>query len=147
MGETRRQVVETYTTLEESTGQVLDQSRVVRIATSSTEDNYWKVYCVLGCGAIGGIPYGVLDGILRRMGYASAGQVVNLSREVKLEIAESVGGSIRTVERSIRELVDGGILRRQRRGVYQVNPYFFGKGSWAQVNELRGTYEWYRGDS
>lgn len=87
---------------------------------------------------LGDISFMALLQILRRMTFANDGQIVNLGPDVKKTMAASMGvTSTRHVERVVKKMVDCGLLRKIQRGMYQVNPFMFGKGKQGDIDALR----------
>ena len=74
------------------------------------------------------------------MSFADKGQLVELNAIARKEIAEAVGCSERTVSYQIKILVECGFLRKRQRGIYQVNPFAYGKGTQADIEALRKKY-------
>ena len=78
--------------------------------------------------------------LLRRTTYAGTedGMQVTLSAGAKRLIAQKLGiKSTHTIDNILSDLVKGNILTRIEMGVYQLNPYLFGKGEWQDIQELR----------
>lgn len=91
--------------------------------------------------ALGDISYGAILQVLRRMNFADSGQLVKLDTDAKKEMAKSMGcTSDRQVERVVKKMVDAGLLRKVQRGLYQVNPFLFGKGKQGDIDALRTSY-------
>ena len=83
----------------------------------------------------------ILHELLYLMQYAT-NEVVVLKDDREL-IAENCKTTDGMVKQTLRKLVDKDILKRKpNRGKYIVNPKFFGRGSWRDVQELRITLEY-----
>lgn len=141
MGRNGNRVVRTYTTVDKETGEVLGQQYVYQETQSAAEPSYWKLYdlpgdVIFGCGTLD-----FMREVLARTTYANKGQLFVMEPECKSEIAKRLGVGERMVERLMHQLVDAGIVRRIRRGVYQINPYIYGKGSWPSIAALRGAWD------
>lgn len=82
----------------------------------------------------------ILFELLKRATYAGEqeGMQVCLSAGIKRIIAKSLGlENVRSINNSISALVKGKILYRAETGVYNFNPYLFGKGDWQDIARLR----------
>lgn len=81
----------------------------------------------------------ILNALLKRMSYAgdSDGQVIVVNKAVKERISKEVGVSISRIENVMGDLTKGDLLYRIDRGMYRVNPNFFGKGDWQDIARLR----------
>lgn len=64
--------------------------------------------------------------LLKRAKYANEGLRVDLSGLIKKEIISKECGWMKRK-----------ILKRLRSGAYQFNPYFFGKGDWKDIDNIR----------
>lgn len=85
----------------------------------------------------------ILNELLKLMPYASS--EVNyfaLNKSIKERIAKQVDLSLQTVNNAITEFTKAKILLRLNRGLYQMNPLFFGKGDWKDIKKIRGNIEW-----
>lgn len=82
----------------------------------------------------------ILFELLKRATYAGDeyGMSVTLSSGLKKIIAKTLNiKNIRSINNCLSELVKGKILFRIETGVYQFNPYLFGKGDWQDISSLR----------
>ena len=82
----------------------------------------------------------ILFELLKRATYANSeyGMTVTLSSGMKKIIADTLKiKNVRSINNALSELVKGKILTRIATGVYQFNPFFFGKGDWQDVSNLR----------
>lgn len=69
-----------------------------------------------------------------------------LVKEVKEAIAEQVGIKLSTINKLVTELYQAKVLlkkdEKSRSAIYTINPYYFGKGKWINVNKLRMLVEY-----
>lgn len=79
--------------------------------------------------------------VLKRSTYAEEGQMVYLNTFTKEQVCKATGKSMERMKQAIRIWVKNKILVRVARGVYQVNPYIFGKGEWRNIANLRATFD------
>lgn len=86
----------------------------------------------------------VLLALLNRMPYGGKAFAINAS--MKRQMAKELGRSAGGISNAITNLVNGGLLIREDVGLYHMNPDFFGRGEWKDVQALRLaiTYD-YRG--
>lgn len=83
---------------------------------------------------------GVMYALLKRVSFAGDAQrmCVVVNKGVKKEICKEVGWEHPTsVDNAIQVLIKGKIIRRVERGIYQFNPYIFGRGNWIDIAKLR----------
>lgn len=73
-------------------------------------------------------------------GDEQGGQLVYFNMYNKKKVASDLGVSISTVNNAVTKLVKLTALKRVDRGVYQVNPYIMGKGSWEQIKAIQVTW-------
>lgn len=84
--------------------------------------------------------YKILCELLKRATYAGDkdGMQVCLSAGMKRIIAKALNyKSTQPIDNALSELSKGKILYRVETGVYQFNPYLFGKGDWQDIARLR----------
>ncbi|MGE4415509.1 MAG: replication/maintenance protein RepL [Bacteroidales bacterium] len=81
----------------------------------------------------------VLNALLKRMSYAgdADGQVIVVNKAVKERISKELGISVSRIDNVMGDLTKGELLYRIDRGMYRVNPSFFGKGDWQDIARLR----------
>lgn len=82
----------------------------------------------------------ILYALLKRASYAGEkdGMQVCLSSGLKRMIIKELGmKNIGSIDNALSDLVKGKVLYRLETGVYQFNPYLFGKGDWQDIERLR----------
>jgi len=82
----------------------------------------------------------ILFELLKRASYSGEkyGMHVTLSAGLKRMMASDLEiKNIRTINNALSDLVKGKILIHMETGVYQFNPYFFGKGDWQDIAKMR----------
>jgi DNA-binding GntR family transcriptional regulator len=77
--------------------------------------------------------------LLEYIGYNN--QVV-INSSIKRIISDKLNIKFDTVNKAITVLNANGLLIRQDTGIYLVNPYYVGKGSWNDITKLRITCEY-----
>lgn len=82
----------------------------------------------------------ILYTLLKRASYAGEkdGMQVCLSSGLKRMILKELGmKNVGSIDNALSDLVKGKVLYRLETGVYQFNPYLFGKGDWQDIERLR----------
>lgn len=79
----------------------------------------------------------ILHCILMRIPWANQSQDIAINAHIKRQIAKEVGCSESKVNNALSDLVKGEVIYRVGVGTYQVNPNFFGRGQWTDIEELR----------
>lgn len=124
-----------------------EQGNVVNYTRSKTvrlpeEPQYIKLY-IEDLLYLSDLPKGhenILFHLLTKSSYAgdTYGMVVSISKGMKEIICEELKlENIRTINNVLSDLTKGKILKRIKTGLYQFNPYLFGKGSWEDISKLR----------
>lgn len=131
----------TSTYIDANTGEVIKSEEVLEDCKFETEPHYTKVYhnFINDIGKLNDLNEGemkVLYQCMQMMGYES--NMMCLIKGIKLVIAENCGIALKTVDKHIQNLTKKGLLiRSTSRGMYMMNPNYFGKGSWKKNKELR----------
>lgn len=113
----------------------------------TSEPNFIKLY-LDHLAVFNGVPLNVnpiLAEILRRTTYAddvSGGHQVVINRAIKKQIAQSLKCSESKINNAITVFVNKDYLRRLDRGLYEINPNYFGKGDWGNIRKLRANYDY-----
>ena len=112
------------------------QKQIFQSYSLPTEDDYIKIY-IKHINYLANLPSG-LEGLiyelLKNMNY---GNKIVVNSSIKQNIAKNIGKTFNTINQYITRLVDSKILIREARGVYYINPLFYGKGKWKEICELR----------
>lgn len=133
------QSVET-TVVDGATGEVLSR-RENRTMSWGNEPPYVKMYLDTLL-YLKDLPKGhnsVLMEFLKRMTFAGEadGQVIFVNAAMKKLIAKNLGVSRSRIDNVLSDLTKGELFYRIDRGMYRVNPNFFGKGEWQDIAKLR----------
>lgn len=86
----------------------------------------------------------VLMEILKMANYADdnrGGMYVILNKYAKELIGNVVGVTIPMIDKNIKQFVESSVLIRIARGTYLLNPYYFGKGHWTDIKQIRATID------
>lgn len=105
------------------------------------EPDYVKIYIqdILKLKDLPKSSNSILLSILKRMGY---NHQITLIAPIKRQIAEELSVELVTISKAIESFCKKDILIRQDRGLYIVNPYFFGRGKWEDIKKIRMTIEY-----
>ena len=82
----------------------------------------------------------ILLSLLKRATWANAdyGMIFTLSAGLKRMMAKELGfKNSRTINNALSDFVKADIFKRLETGVYQLNPYLFGRGNWQDIEKLR----------
>jgi hypothetical protein len=79
---------------------------------------------------------GILYELLKKMDYSNE---IVLNSTVKNRIAGELGIHHKTIDNALVKFVSKKIFFRLGKGVFQANPYIFGRGSWGEVEKIRLT--------
>lgn len=134
------------TKLDSATGEVLEQeiNKTLRIGT---EPSYVKLY-LQDIMYLSDMPQqyaAVTRALLQHVTYAGGeeGMCVVLAPMIKRKVCEVMGWKkTQTLNNALQKLCKGKILYHIDRGVYQFNPYLFGKGDWTDISNLRLTIDY-----
>lgn len=115
------------------TGEVIKTDREIRIPK---EPDFIKLY-LDDLVMLKDIPQwvsGVLYALLKRMNYQNE---IVLNATIKKRIATDIDITTRTIDNALVTFVKKNVLFRVGVGVYQANPYLFGKGEWTNIRKIR----------
>jgi len=129
------------TSLINDKGEIVSK-RANKTLSWGTEPSYIKFYLqdILFLSDIPSKHEKVLYELLKKSSYAgeSNGMEVIVNSSLKRRIASDLGmKNIGSISNAITDLVKGKILYRTDVGIYQFNPYLFGKGDWQDISRLR----------
>jgi len=125
---------EERTTINQETGEITEQ-QVVKQHKAEVEPSYIKLY-LEDIAYFNGlnIKSDLLYELLRYVNYE---QEIVLNKTIKGRVAEKIGKSLSYVNNQLTNLVNEEVLIRVGVGVYQLNTYLFGKGSWKDILKHR----------
>lgn len=126
-------------------GEVVSSKTVYQ---AKDEPGFVKLYidCVF---TIKGVKKGfnpIFVAFLEHMSYSDVnaeygGQIIYVNKAMKAAIANKVGLSIVSVNNAITDFVKKGLFKRVAVGTYQVNPNIVGLGKWADIRNIRATFD------
>lgn len=82
----------------------------------------------------------LLWALIKRMSYAGDQRPMSvvINKGVKEDICKEINWKNATsVDNGLQTLIKSGLIRRTDRGIYQFNPYIFGRGSWNDIVKLQ----------
>lgn len=94
----------------------------------------------------------ILAELLKSTTYANlndqdGGMLLFLNKPLKEIIAQRCGVSLGRVDNAVTEFVKKGYMRRLKLGMYQFNPFFFGKGEWKDIENIRAMFDYGTGEA
>ena len=142
-----KRILRENTTVDTQTGEVLQRETTVQF---SKEPAYVKLYfdCLGTYIKNDGLSESCNDllvEVLKRTSYAEDGQVVHLDSYTREQICKATHKSLARLKQAITTWTKNKVLIRVARGVYQVNPYIFGRGEWRDIANLRATFNFSKG--
>lgn len=131
---------ETRETIDTNTGEIVAEQRVTKQRVAK-EPQFIKLYLshVLMLIDIPKGLNGILYELLRNMNYDNE---IVWNQGVKMKLAEKLKCSESNIKKAITSFKRKGILIEQYPGVFLVNPFVFGKGSWENIHQLRLTVDY-----
>lgn len=135
--------------VDRETGEITSEThQQTEMAYVDTEPQYIKIYldCILRFKNLSSSLNPILIALCRHMHFADKNQIVFVNKYVKELICQECGVKIKRVEQAVKQFTEAGLLKRQARGVYLVNPYIISRGSWEDIKKLRATFDFMTGD-
>lgn len=117
------------------TGEVKETS-TTKVFKAEAEPNYIKLY-LQDISYLKRLPKGSDSIIYELLKYINYEQEIIINSHIKKKIATALKLNEKTINNSITNLVKNEILIRIDRGVYQINSFIFGKGSWKDIIKHR----------
>lgn len=116
-------------------GSIKKTTQITRIPVEK-EDDYYKTYISTVSYALG-LSAGEKDVFKSICANMSFKNRVVLFRPTKKIIAEQTGLNLQTVSNLISSLTRRGLLIREERSMYVVNPNYVSRGKWEEIKALR----------
>ena len=141
-------------TFDAQTGEVsTTATQKTKNAILPKEPNFIKVY-LDHLGKYKGVQVSltpILEQLLNHTSYAnigedSGGMILYLNKALKSNIAKSSNISLTRVDHAVTAFVKKGYMRRIEIGMYQFNPFLFGKGEWKDIENIRTTFDYGTGE-
>jgi len=130
-------MIETTQTVN-SDGEKLEETKAITF-NYGKEPDYIKVYLdnIMFLAEISGWIGKILYELIKSVSYADKGQFLIVNAGYKRILAENLGIKPQSVTNAINQLAKKGILIRKERGVFLLNPQYFGKGEWKDISKIR----------
>ena len=124
--------------VDSQTGEITEQYEST-VFTPEREPNYVKLYLdhLVTIANLQGWTSKILYELIGSTSYANEGQLVVVNSGLKKIIAEKLNMKTQSVTNAINSLKKENILIQRERGVFVLNPQFFGKGEWKDIAKLR----------
>ena len=142
--------LETFETVDGQTGEIAGIEKKEKITLKTVhkpEPPYIKIY-IADMLYLSDIPKGLsplVYSLLKRTNFADSGLRVDLTGYVKKEIlAECKWAKMQSLNNALVALTKGKIIKRLGTGSYQFNPFWFGRGNWKDIDNIR--VNWYYDD-
>jgi len=127
-------------TRDEQTGKLLETS-VTHTVKLDQEPSFIKLYIKDMC-KLNDIPKtanNVLNALLEICNYDNE---IILNSHVKQKMCDELGMKMQSLNNGISKLTKSEFIDRIGRGTYRLNPYYFGKGKWQDIQELQITWDY-----
>lgn len=126
----------------ETTSTTVDEAGNTKRVSNTTqaklesEPNFIKLY-LDDITYLNNLPKTTSDVIFELLKLTDYQQNIYIHKDQKLEICERLNIKGSAVNKAITALNKAQIILRKSRGHYILNPFFFGKGSWKDIKEIR----------
>lgn len=134
--EYKKSVQSTVTqTLDKETGELVTLE-VKNTCVAKSEPAYYKVY-IQDINRIYGLNMSeqkIIQSLAANMSYNN---MVVLLKPIKDIMMEQLNMPLNTLNKGIQKLAEKGLLIRQAKSVYLINPYYIAKGKWEDIESLR----------
>ena len=114
------------------------QERTVKV---EQEPNFIKLYLQDIC-KLNDLPKTSSKLLNELLKYTAYDNMILIPTYVKEKLAQELNMNIGTVSNSLSKLTKKGILKREGKGAYRLNPFFFGKGKWTEIKKIRAEWEY-----
>ena len=131
----------TTTIVSTDTGEVQKSISVGTFTNYNKEDSFVKIY-IDDIMKLINLPKKTGDIFFLLLEYIGYNNQVVINSSIKRIISDKLNIKFDTVNKAITVLNANGLLIRQDTGIYLVNPYYVGKGSWNDITKLRITCEY-----
>ncbi len=136
------QDIRTETKIDPNTGQATEIEQIKeRKVKVEQEPSFIKLYLQDIC-KLNDIPKTGSKLLNELLKYTSYDNMILIPTYVKEKISTDLNMNIGTVSNSLSKLTKNGILKREGKGAYRLNPYMFGKGKWTDIKEIRAEWKY-----
>jgi hypothetical protein len=137
-GKVKASQIITQTVIDSETGEIKQQTES-RTFTYGKEPDFIKVYLdnIMLLAEIPNWISKVLYELIKAVTYAEKGHFIVINPAYKRLIAENLGMKTQSVTNAINTLSKQNILIKRDRGLYLLNPHYFGRGDWKDIARIR----------
>lgn len=130
--------METTKVTDFSTGEVKEETTSFSWSAGK-EPEYVKIYLenIMVLAEIQGWIGKIMYELIKSVSYADKGQYIIVNAGYKRILADNLEIKPQTVTNAINQLAKKRILLKKDRGVFQLNPQYFGKGDWKDISKIR----------
>jgi hypothetical protein len=126
--------------IDSETGEIINQARK-EVLSVGKEPSYYKVYIndLANLQGLNPTEKKVLEILSANM---SIDNIIVVIKPIKEKLAIAINGSFESVKKAIIGLTKKGILLKEERACYRVNPKYIAKGKWEDIKALRLVIEY-----
>ncbi|MBT3720611.1 hypothetical protein HOG47_03085 [archaeon] len=127
-------------TIDEKTGEVIETAtdRIVKIP--QTPD--FVMAFTKDLGYLASLSGGASKLLFGLMSVVDRENEITLNASRKRRLAETTGLKIGSIDSTLHQLKKKKLLLTVDKGIFKLNPYFFGKGKWKNVQKMRMSIEY-----
>lgn len=137
-GKVKASQIISHTILDRDTGEVVNRTES-RTFTYGKEPDFIKVYLdnIMLLAEIPNWISKVLYELIKSVTYAEKGHFIVVNPAYKRLIAEKLDMKVQTITNAINTLSKQNILIKKDRGLFLLNPHYFGRGDWKDIAKIR----------
>lgn len=126
--------------IDSETGEIINQARK-EVLSVGKEPSYYKVYIndLANLQGLNPTEKKVLEILSANMSFDN---IIVVIKPIKEKLAIAINGSFESVKKAIIGLTKKGILLKEERACYRVNPKYIAKGKWEDIKALRLVIEY-----
>lgn len=141
----KKVTLEQVTTQINENGEVIQETIIQTNVCINSEPNFIKLYLntILATNDLNMVLTPLLLEILNICTYANNtdGQIFHFTKYEKEKIAKKLNTTENYLKQQILKLQKAGIVKNIARGVYAVNPFYFGKGEWKDIKNAQINFD------
>ncbi len=125
------------TTVKDEDGCVVSETKQTEFYVQN-EPDYIKLY-IKDVSRLNSLPnyvHIVLNSLMEHVTYSNT---LIITAHIRRKIASGGEVSEEGIKKAITVLIEKGILKREARGHYLMDPFIFGKGKWNDIKQIRTT--------
>lgn len=122
------------TEVNSDTGEITKESKL-QAFNIPTEPDFVKVY-LQDVAYVNNVP-GTSPLIFELLKFMTYDGIIVLNASIKRLISEKIDIQVAHIDNQLSKLTKAGVFIRRDRGLYEANPYIFGKGLWKDIRVRR----------